>query len=54
MSDIMPLIPRQPVPALTVPLVGGGRFDIDTETPERFSFRFLSRTSLPNLPHATG
>jgi peroxiredoxin len=38
MSDIMPLIPRQPVPALTVPLVGGGRFDIDTETPARFSF----------------
>ena len=38
MSDITPLIPRQPVPALAVPLVGGGRFDIDKETPERFSF----------------
>lgn len=38
MSDITPLIPRQPVPALAVSLVGGGRFDIDTEAPERFSF----------------
>lgn len=38
MSDITPLVPRQPVPVLAVPLVGGGRFDIDTEIPERFSF----------------
>jgi peroxiredoxin len=38
MTDITPLIPRQLVPALAVPLVGGGRFDIEKETSERFSF----------------
>jgi peroxiredoxin len=38
MTDIAPLIPRQPVPALAVPLVGGGRFDIEKETPQQFSF----------------
>jgi peroxiredoxin len=38
MTDITPLIPRQPVPALAVPLVGGGRFDIDKERPEHFTF----------------
>ena len=38
MTDIMPLVPRQPVPPLATPLVGGGRFDIATEKPERFSF----------------
>ena len=38
MSDISPLIPRQPVPTLAVPLVGGGKFDLDTETPEKFTF----------------
>jgi peroxiredoxin len=37
MTDIMPLIPRQPVPSLQVPLVGGGRFDIAQEKPERFT-----------------
>jgi peroxiredoxin len=36
MVDITPLVPRQPVPKLSVPLVGGGRFDLDTETPEKF------------------
>ena len=29
------LIPRKPVPALTVPLVGGGTFDLAAETSER-------------------
>jgi peroxiredoxin len=38
MTDITPLIPRQPVPALAVPLVGGGRFDIEKERPDHFSF----------------
>jgi peroxiredoxin len=38
MTDITPLIPRQPVPALAVPLVGGGRFDIVNERPEHFTF----------------
>ena len=37
MTDITPLIPRQPVPSLTVPLAGGGKFDLDTETPEKFT-----------------
>ena len=38
MTDITPLIPRQPVPQLAVPLVGGGRFDITTEKSEHFVF----------------
>jgi peroxiredoxin len=38
MTDITPLIPRQPVPALAVPLVGGSRFDIEKERPEHFTF----------------
>jgi peroxiredoxin len=37
MSDIEPLIPRQPVPPLTVPLAGGGKFDLAVETPEKFT-----------------
>jgi peroxiredoxin len=37
MTDITPLVPRQPVPALAVPLVAGGRFDIATEKPDRFT-----------------
>jgi peroxiredoxin len=36
MTDIRPLVPRQSVPQLSVPLVGGGRFDIATEPSERF------------------
>jgi peroxiredoxin len=38
MTDITPLVPRQPVPPLAVPLGLGGRFDIGTEKPERFTF----------------
>jgi peroxiredoxin len=37
MADITPLIPRQPVPPLSVSLAGGGRFDIAGEKPERFT-----------------
>jgi peroxiredoxin len=37
MSDITPLIPRHPVPSLTVPLAGGGKFDLATENPEMFT-----------------
>lgn len=29
--------PRQPVPPLQVPLIGGGRFDLAQQTPDRFS-----------------
>lgn len=38
MSDITHLIPRQAVPPLTVPVVGGDRFDVRKERPEHFSF----------------
>ena len=37
MTDLTPLLPRQPVPALKVPLVGGGTFDLAAETPDRFT-----------------
>jgi peroxiredoxin len=43
MTDITPLVPRQPAPPLSVPLVGGGRFDIAKETPERFSLVLFYR-----------
>jgi hypothetical protein len=33
----MRLTPRQPVPPLQVPLLGGRRFDLAQQTPERFS-----------------
>jgi peroxiredoxin len=38
MTDITPLIPRQPVPTLAVPLLDGGRFDIEKEKPQHFTF----------------
>jgi peroxiredoxin len=37
MSDITPLVPRQPVPPLSVPLAGGGKFDLNTEKAEKFT-----------------
>jgi peroxiredoxin len=37
MSDITPLVPRQPVPLLSVPLAGGGKFDLDAEMPPHFT-----------------
>jgi peroxiredoxin len=37
MTDITPLVPRQPVPRLTVPLAGGSRFDLVSEKSERFT-----------------
>jgi peroxiredoxin len=37
MTDLVTLFPRQAVPALDVPLVGGGRFDLAAETPEHFT-----------------
>lgn len=43
MSDIHPLIPRQPVPPLTVPLAGGGSFDLAAETPENFTMVVVYR-----------
>jgi peroxiredoxin len=43
MTDITPLVPRQPVPPLAVPLALGGRFDLATEKPERFTFLVFYR-----------
>ena len=37
MTDISPLVPRQPVPALSFALAGGGRFDLAAEAPQRFT-----------------
>lgn len=37
MSVITPLFPRQPVPALRLPLAGGGEFDLGAEKPEHFT-----------------
>ncbi len=37
MSDMTPLIPRQPVPRLALALAGGGKFDLNTETPKTFT-----------------
>jgi hypothetical protein len=37
MTDIVPLIPRQPVPPLEVDLAGGGSFHLERETPANFT-----------------
>ncbi|MEP0321362.1 peroxiredoxin-like family protein [Bauldia litoralis] len=37
MTDLVPLIPRQPVPALSVPLVGGGDWTLAGQTPAHFT-----------------
>ena len=38
MTDLTPLLPRQPVPALNLPLAGGGTFDLAAEKPDQFAF----------------
>lgn len=43
MSDISPLLPRQPVPALDFPLVGGGTFSLAEARPERFTMLVFYR-----------
>ncbi len=43
MSDIVPLVPRQKVPPLSVPLAGGGAFDLAAEKPERFTMLVFYR-----------
>jgi peroxiredoxin len=43
MSDITPLVPRQKVPALSVPLVGGGTFELAAQKPERFTMLVFYR-----------
>ncbi len=37
MSAITPLMPRQPVPSLDVPTVGGGTWSLSGQTPEKFT-----------------
>ncbi len=37
MTDLVPLIPRQPVPVLSVPLVGGGTWTLSEQAPEHFT-----------------
>jgi len=36
-TDVVSLIPRQPVPEIAVDLVGGGRFELSKASPERFT-----------------
>ncbi|MGE3289786.1 MAG: peroxiredoxin-like family protein [Geminicoccaceae bacterium] len=36
-ADLTPLFPRQPVPPLDVPLIGGGVFRVAQEAPENFT-----------------
>jgi peroxiredoxin len=43
MSDITPLVPRKPVPALELPLAGGGIFDMASEKPENFTLLVFYR-----------
>ena len=43
MTDLSPLFPRQGVPALKVPLVGGGTFDLSAEKPEHFTLVVIYR-----------
>jgi len=37
------LVPGQPVPALTVPLAGGGQFTLNADTPEKFTIVIFYR-----------
>lgn len=43
MSDITPLVPRQKVPALSVPLVGGETFELAAAAPEHFTMLVFYR-----------
>ncbi|MEM5501732.1 MULTISPECIES: peroxiredoxin-like family protein [Ahrensia] len=42
-NDIQTLIPRQPVPDLTLPLVGGGEWSLTNEAPDTFSILIFYR-----------
>lgn len=37
MTDVVPLIPRQPAPLLSVPLAGGGQWTLSEQKPEHFT-----------------
>jgi peroxiredoxin len=42
-TDISPLLPRQPVPPLAFALAGGGHFDLSPERPARFTLLVFFR-----------
>lgn len=42
-TDLSPLLPRQPAPALSLPLAGGGRFTLNDPAPERFTLLVFYR-----------
>lgn len=43
MSDIEPLIPRQIVPQLSLPLLGGGAWSLETHKPDNFTLLIFYR-----------
>ena len=43
MSQIMPLMPRQTVPSLELPLVGGGTVNLNDDKPENFTMLVIYR-----------
>lgn len=43
MSDIVPLIPRQSVPSLSLPLAGGGTWSLETDAPDNFTLLIFYR-----------
>lgn len=43
MTDIVPLIPRQPVPPLNVDLAGGGSFNLEGARPTNFTLLVFYR-----------
>src|SRR6266508_3009946 len=43
MTDLAPLLPRQPVPPLNVNLAGGGSLDLEKEKPANFTLLVFYR-----------
>ena len=43
MTDLRPIIPRQPAPHLALPLAGGGIYDLALEAPRLFSMQVFYR-----------
>lgn len=43
MTDLTPLIPRQTVPSLSLPLVGGGNWSLEKDQPESFTLLIFYR-----------
>ena len=51
MTDLRPIIPRQPAPPLVAPLAGGGVYDLALDQPRLFSM--LSSTGACIASNAT-